>query len=208
MENKEPVELSEGIAKQIIYTLVQGIPPEYGFQFFTVGLEPYLSVIERDYLSSFIREGGSSFKLVVGVYGGGKTHFLYSVRDIAWKYNFATAYVTLSPMESPFHKLDLVYKAIVNALTYPLTPDELLSGYETGIENFLRAWYAREYQKAQQEGLPSEMIFEKLESNLESLGNMESLSFSNAVKGAFRALMRREDDNFLHHLPVVERGGL
>jgi len=77
-------ELTARIARRIIDTVgANGTPPEYGFQFFTEGLDPYLSIIEDEYLGSYINQGGSAFKLVVGVYGGGKTHFLYCVRDIA-----------------------------------------------------------------------------------------------------------------------------
>ncbi len=43
-----------------------GQPPEWGFQFFSAGLDPYLKVLEEDYLKSLVREGGSSFKMVVG----------------------------------------------------------------------------------------------------------------------------------------------
>jgi hypothetical protein len=132
-------ELKPQVARRIIDTVgANGIPPQYGFQFFTAGLEPYLSVIEEEYLASFIKQGGSAFKMVVGVYGGGKTHFLYCVRDIAWNHNFAVSYVSLSPGESPFHKLELVYSAIVRNIVAPLTADELLSGYEPGIGAFLR----------------------------------------------------------------------
>ena len=35
-----------------------GTPPEWGFQFFSTGLDGYLRVIEEDYLRSFLREGG------------------------------------------------------------------------------------------------------------------------------------------------------
>ena len=115
-------ELSPEIARRIIDRVGgPGQPPEYGFQFFTAGLDPYLSVIQEEYLSSLVKDGGSAFKLVVGVFGGGKTHFLYCIRDAAWKENFITANVDLSPNETPFSKLDLVYKAIaskMNSSTY------------------------------------------------------------------------------------------
>lgn len=42
----------------------QGNPPEYGFQYFTAGLDSYLKTIDEDYLGSFIKDGGSSFKRV------------------------------------------------------------------------------------------------------------------------------------------------
>ena len=96
-------------ARRIIETVgSSGTPPEWGFQYFTSGLEPYLTVLEQDYLSSYLRQGGATFKLLVGTYGGGKTHFLYNVRALGWNHGFPVAYVTLSPEASPFHRLDKV----------------------------------------------------------------------------------------------------
>ena len=156
-------ELSPDIARNIIDRIgSNGTPPEYGFQFFTAGLDPYLSIIKEEYLSSFIKQGGSTFKMVVGAYGGGKTHFLYCVRDLAWKSNFVVSYVSLSPGESPFHKLELVYRAIVQSIDTPLLPEELLSGYERGIVSFLRRWYSQSYQEFQKKGLSGESFSRKL----------------------------------------------
>ena len=135
-------ELTQLVARRIIDRVGgPGEPPEYGFQYFTAGIDLYLSVIDEEYLTSLIRQGGSSFKMVVGVYGGGKTHFLLSVRDLAWKCNFVTSNVDLSPTETPFSKLELVYKDIARNMIPPLEPEELLTGYERGIEAFIRRWY-------------------------------------------------------------------
>jgi hypothetical protein len=146
-------ELDPTVARRIIDTVgANGIPPQYGFQSFTAGLEPYLSVIDDEYLSSFIKQGGSAFKMVVGVYGGGKTHFLYCIRDLAWKHNFVVSYVSLSPSESPFHRLELVYSALVRGIVAPLSPEELLSGYEQGMVSFLRTWFSQNYQECRKKG--------------------------------------------------------
>src|SRR5947208_2375995 len=76
------MELSRPVARRIIETVGgPGQPPDYGFQYFSAGLAPYLNVIEKEYLTDFIRDVGSSFKMVVGPYGGGKTHMLYSNRE-------------------------------------------------------------------------------------------------------------------------------
>ena len=191
-------ELRSDIARRIIETVgANGIPPEYGFQFFTAGLEPYLSVIDDEYLSSFIREGGSAFKIVIGAYGGGKTHFLYTIRDLAWRHNFVVSYVSLSPEESPFHRLDLVYRAIVGGLMPPLTPDELLSGYEQGIVSFLRSWYSQKFQELSADGFSAEELEEELLGGLENMEGIENLSFSRAVKAAFHALAEREEEDFI-----------
>lgn len=173
-----------------------GEPPEYGFQFFTVGLDPYLSVIEEEYLSSFIKQGGSTFKMVVGVYGGGKTHFLYCVRDLAWQLNFMTAYVELKSQESPFHSLDKVYQALVRGLTLPLTPTELLGGYERGIDNVLRAWYSQKFQEFSNQGLAGNRLQEELTDYIDHLSGIQSDSFANAIKAAFRALINDQQEDF------------
>lgn len=190
-------ELSPDIARSIIDRIgSNGIPPEYGFQFFTAGLDPYLSIIKDEYLSSFIKQGGSTFKMIVGTYGGGKTHFLYCVRDIAWKSNFVVSYVSLSPGESPFHKLELVYRAIVQSIDPPLLPEELLSGYERGIVSFLRRWYSQSYQEVQNKGLSGESLREELLNIVEHIDGIESISFAKAVKAAFRALINKKDEDF------------
>jgi len=187
-------ELESRIARQIISTLGAGIPPEYGFQFFTAGLEPYLTVIEEEYLASFIRDGGSSFKMVVGAYGGGKTHFLYSVRDSAWRHGYVVSYVQLSPEECPFHKLNLVYRAIASGLTLPLSPEELLSGYEAGVRSFLKSCYAVKEREFREKGLRGEALKQELVAYIQTLGGLENMNFENAVKRAFAALCDGRED--------------
>jgi len=192
-------DLDPKIARRIIDTVgANGIPPEYGFQFFSAGLDPYLSVIGGEYLSTFIRQGGSAFKMVVGVYGGGKTHFLYCIRDLAWQENFVVSYVSLSPGESLFHRLELVYRAIVKGLLPPFTRDELLSGYEQGIVSFLRSWYAAKYETLRSKGLSGNELREALLNEVESIQGIESISFAKAVNHAFRALLDRNEGDFLN----------
>jgi hypothetical protein len=191
-------ELSQNAARMMIERLGgPGQPPEYGLRYITAGLDPYLSVLDEEYLKTFIPAGGSAFKMVVGIYGGGKTHFLYCVRDLAWSHGFAVSYVGLTPGESPFHQLELVYKAIVRGIMPPVTQDELLRGYETGIASFLRAWYAQVLWKYRKQGLPQEQVRDELLGELARLSGIESLSFASAVKAAFRALMDQQDEEFI-----------
>lgn len=189
--------LSKDVARSIIEVVGgSGNPPEYGFQFFTAGVDEYLAPIESEYLSSFIKDGGRSFKMIVGAYGGGKTHFLYCVRELAWRQNFAVSYVRLSPTETPFHKLESVYQSIVANLTYPMTPEELLSGYERGIESFIKVWYTRKTAEVQSKGISGDRLKEELNTYISSIPNFESISFTNAVREAFRCLLDRRDTDF------------
>lgn len=190
-------ELDRRKARQIINTVGgNGIPPRYGFESFTAGLDPYLSVIKDDYLTSYVNEGGSAFKMVIGIYGGGKTHFLYCVRDIAWQNDIAVAYVSLSPGESPFHKLELVYRAIAKGIAPPLSPEEILSGYEDGISNFLRHWYGKKYQEFRESGLEKEELRDEMCREIESFEGLDSISFMKAIKAALNALLEKREEDF------------
>lgn len=119
------------LARHVIESVgSSGTPPEVGVRYFSVGLDPYLNAIRDEYLKTYIKEGGSAFKLVVGPFGGGKTHFLYSMRDLAWQENFAVAYVSLTPNETPFHSMNLVYRALASQIS--IGPD--VKGIEALVE--------------------------------------------------------------------------
>lgn len=175
-----------------------GTPPEWGFQYFTVGLEEYLNLIHQEYLKTFIKEeGGSTIKLVIGAYGGGKTHFLYNIRELAWQENFVVSYVNLSPEEAPFHRLELVYRAIVNNLLYPMSPEELLKGVEKGIESFIINWYERQAQLFREAGLEGEPLEQELVNYARTVqGNIENVNFARGVYQSFLFLHRGREEDF------------
>jgi len=188
--------LNSNTARNIIEIVGgQGNPPEYGFQYFTAGLDIYLNTIEEEYLKSFIKDGGSAFKMIIGIYGGGKTHFLYCIRESAWKYDYITSYITLSPEQTPFHKLEQVYRAIVANLVYSQTHEELLSGYDRGIEAAIKKWYSEKYQELSAK-LTGDAVLRELNTYASSLGPYESTSFRNAVKEAFIALAEKREEDF------------
>lgn len=165
-----------------------GTPPEFGIEQFTVGLERYLQVVEEEYLNGILKYNLSSFKLVTGNYGGGKTHFLFAVRDLAFRHNFCVAYVSLNPTECPFDKLELVYKGIATNLTSPGPTDTPARFVDKGIESVIKRWVAE--QGRQQDRVDS------LRHYLETLPVTESTSFSNAVRGAFAALLAEDGEGF------------
>lgn len=174
--------MDQRLAKAIIHKLGSfGTPPEFGIEYFSVGLESYLRVIEDEYLEDILRYNLSSFKLITGNYGGGKTHFLYLVRDLAWKHNYITSYVSLSATECPFDRLELVYKKIISNITSPLKLEELLKSREIGIESLLRRWYQQ---------VKDDRNF------LSLIKNLESTSFTNGLKGALLNLASDDEEGF------------
>ncbi|MCD6177486.1 MAG: DUF2791 family P-loop domain-containing protein [Candidatus Cloacimonetes bacterium] len=190
--------IDPAVARRIIEIVGgQGTPPEYGFQYFTAGLDMYLKTIDEEYLKTFIKDGGSAFKMVVGIYGGGKTHYLYCIREQAWTYNYITSYITLSSQQSPFHKLEQVYKEIVLNLIYSQTPEELLSGYDRGIEAVIKKWYNEKYQELCKKLSSEDEILKELNTYASSLGPYESTSFRNAIKESFIALSENHEGDFI-----------
>jgi hypothetical protein len=165
-----------------------GTPPEFGIEHFTVGLEPYLKVIEDEYLDGILKYNLSSFKLITGNYGGGKTHFLYTVRDLAFRHNYCVAYVSLNPTECPFDKLELVYRGIAANLIAPRPADLPTAVWDKGIESVVRKWH--DDQRKLHDRTDS------LRKYLETLPTTESTSFSNAMRGAFASLMAEDGEGF------------
>lgn len=173
---------NQKMAKAIVHKLGSfGTPPEFGIEYFTVGLEPYLEVIENEYLKDMLKYNLSSFKLITGNYGGGKTHFLYSIRNLAWRQNYVTSYVSLSPTECPFDRLELVYKKIAANITPPQSHATLEPDQEIGIEALLKHWY----KKARES-----------KDFISLIKNLESSSYTNAVKSAVLSLVSEDEDVF------------
>lgn len=189
--------ISRNVARSIIEAVGgSGEPPAYGFQFFTAALDEYLVPLENEYLASFIKEGGGSFKMVVGTYGIGKTHFLYNVREIAWKHGYAVSYVTLHPTYTPFYKLETVYQAIVTSLTYPMDPDEVISNRDRGIGVFIEKWFNNKKRELKAKGIRGHRLPQELRRYAASMRTFESVSFTNAVREAFLCLVEKRDDEY------------
>ena len=118
---RPPEGLTPKLARKILASMGEnGKPPELGISHVNVGNESYLQIIDRVYIEDLIRAAdGSSFKLVQGTYGAGKTHFLTCVRDLAWRRGLLGALVTISPKETPFHKPLGIYRAVAQRVELP-----------------------------------------------------------------------------------------
>ena len=128
--------LTQQEAQHIVRKLGEsGIPPARGLQSYTVGIDSLLSTIESEYLRGYLGDGGSSFKLVVGEYGSGKSHFLYRLRDVAWDNRYVVSRTELSPKECPYDNQLKVYQAVVGNLIFH-DPDPNVEDTQ-GIEAFL-----------------------------------------------------------------------
>lgn len=111
------IDIDPRVASHILQRIGEsGQPPEFGVEWINVGNESYLNVLEHEYFGRLLRDG-ASFKLVQGYFGGGKTHFLYCVRDMAWRHGFAVAVVELSPTECPYDDTLKVYATVARRIS-------------------------------------------------------------------------------------------
>ena len=111
-------------AKQTINSLMLGEPPRRDLiESLSVGLEGHLAVLEEEYFApgSQIVDSevaGSTFKMVEAYYGGGKTHYLRAVEQVALRNNFATAFVSLTKDECPLTRFDLIFGSKSRRIEY------------------------------------------------------------------------------------------
>ena len=124
------------LAQHVIQRLGEGgLPPEFGVRLINVGNDSYLEVLDTEYFQGQLRIG-SSFKLVQGYFGAGKTHFLHCVRELAWDYRFITALVELSPAECPYDDSLKVYQAVARRLA--ARPSAVLTAPSYGLADLIR----------------------------------------------------------------------
>ena len=184
-------ELDRTQARRILAQMGEnGKPPELGIGFVNAGNESYLSVIETAYLQDLICAAeGSSFKLVQGTYGSGKTHFLYCVRDLAQRRGLLTAFITISPKECPFNRPLAVYRAVAQRIESPHGDGEPIRGLDDLIRRSVE-------QRADQHGKDDTRAW------IDQLARASFTrhSFRDAVVGLARAVLDGDE-------PVARRIG-
>lgn len=131
-------ELDPALARHIVARMGEaGQPPDHGISWVNVGNESYLDILASEYLDRLLAgTRGSAFKLLQGYYGGGKTHFLHCLRDLAWQRGFLTALINLSPQECPYEDPLKVYRAVVTQISPP--PRRAGSDPSRGLADLLR----------------------------------------------------------------------
>lgn len=83
------------IANTVINSLKGGVVPRVGLPYITVGREHEIEALLHDV--EVIREGGASFRFVVGKYGSGKSFLLQTIRNYAMDLGFVVMDADLSP---------------------------------------------------------------------------------------------------------------
>jgi hypothetical protein len=109
------LDISPQRRSEILDALRRGTVPANGLDVLAVGLEHFTPTI-REELES-VRTGRGILKAVRGEYGTGKTFFARWVQEQALRTGFATAEVQISETETPLHRLETVYRRLVERLS-------------------------------------------------------------------------------------------
>ena len=99
---------------EVIDALRRGTVPQRSLDAFAVGLQPFEVVIGEELES--VRRGRAQFKAVRGEYGSGKTFFARWLQERAKRLGFATAEVQISETETPLHRVETVYRRLMERL--------------------------------------------------------------------------------------------
>jgi len=99
---------------EVLDALRRGTVPQDGLDVLAVGLDRFRDPIDQELKRA--SDGGCGFKAVRGEYGCGKTFFSRWLQQEARGMNFATAEVQISETETPLHKLETVYRRMLERL--------------------------------------------------------------------------------------------
>ncbi|BAK35873.1 hypothetical protein MLP_28590 [Microlunatus phosphovorus NM-1] len=110
----DPGPVSPRRRREVLDALRRGTVPAQGLDLLAVGLRPFESTLSDELTT--VAGGGSVFKAVRGEYGSGKTFFARYLSELALRRGFAAAEVQISETETPLHRLETVYRRIVESL--------------------------------------------------------------------------------------------
>ncbi|WP_144127961.1 BREX system ATP-binding protein BrxD [Catellatospora sichuanensis] len=110
--------------RDIIDALRRGAVPGNGLDVLAVGLDRFTTAMDDDL--DRVAGGGSVFKAIRGEYGAGKTFFTRWLAERAKRRGFAAAEVQISETETPLHRMETVYRRLVEHLSTEQFPPSAL----------------------------------------------------------------------------------
>ena len=110
--------------REIVDALRRGSVPQRGLDAFAVGLDRFTPTIDEELQT--VAAGAGQFKAVRGDYGAGKTFFARWLTERAKAAGFATSEVQISETETPLHRLETVYRRLVEHLATADVPQGAL----------------------------------------------------------------------------------
>jgi hypothetical protein len=101
--------------REIVDALRRGTVPRRSLDAFAVGLGRFQEAVDRELDTA--AAGGSVFKAVRGEYGSGKTFFARWLQERGKGRGYAATEVQISETETPLHRLETVYRRLIERLS-------------------------------------------------------------------------------------------
>ena len=150
----------------VIQSLRAGVVPRNGQHLIQVGrkveVETLISDIDR------VADGGSSFRVVIGEYGAGKTFFLNLIKSVAMQKQLVTAHADLNPdrrLHATGGQARSLYAELMRNLSTRTKPDG--GAMASIVERFV----SNAQSVAQEQGVLTEEVIRKKLSELTELVN-------------------------------------
>jgi len=173
--------------REIIDALRRGTVPRRSLDAFAVGLDRFVEAIDHEL--SIIESGGSVFKAIRGDYGSGKTFFSRWFQERARSAGYVSAEVQISETETPLHRLETVYRRLIERLS---TSDTLEGAFRSIVDGWFYALEEDVLSSGEISENDSETLVKAVDSLLEK--RLASISdtapaFSAALRGYRKALL-------------------
>ncbi len=139
--------------QELLDALRRGTVPAQSLDLLATGLDRFGATLDEELQR--VAAGGAGFKAVRGEYGSGKTFFSRWLQERARKRGFATSEVQISETETPLHRLETVYRRLVERLA----TEELLAG---ALRHVIDGWLFALEQDVLAEGTVGEAQSEQL----------------------------------------------
>ncbi len=123
--------------RRTLERLREGLFDPFGVQLLTTGEEElaraFAQLFNKDFNKDFTKKLNGTVKesntkkpchlIVCGSYGQGKSHTLNYIEQQALDQNFVVSYINLDPVQVCFHNFNIVYRSLMENLSFPDTKD-------------------------------------------------------------------------------------
>lgn len=160
--------------------------PSSSLDLLAVGLESLRPTLEAELDS--VRRGRGVLKAVRGEYGSGKTFFARWLQEMARRGGFASSEVQISETETPLHRLETVYRRLVENLS---TTDTRLGALRSIVDGWFYTLEEEVLQSSQREAPDEAYLLERtnilMERRLEQV-TRQAPAFAACLRGYREAL--------------------
>lgn len=101
--------------REIIDALRRGTVPRAGLDAFAIGVDRFASAVDEEL--DVVQGGGAAVKAIRGEYGSGKTFLARWIEERGRARGMASSEVQVSESETPLHRLETVYRRLIEQLS-------------------------------------------------------------------------------------------